>query len=186
MLDRLKFFSISRYRLSGMILSETKAWYWDDSLTLILPVFMLASGNSAMTINGVANVLSHWFVIIFIGSFAYTVFALNNGHHGPNIIHEGDEIESLDFGAFQIRAIVDRAAVDGNDFTVLAYFGQHVLHHLFPTLDHCILHHLEAIYIKTCDEFSIVPNKKTTMIDSISNQFKQLARSTTTKLKISP
>jgi hypothetical protein len=111
-----------------------------------------------------------------IGSFLYTSFAVNNGHHGPDIIHEGDEFESRDFGIFQVKAIVDRQEMDGNVFTVLGYYGLHALHHLFPTLDHAVLPALVEDFNETCKEFS-VEFKKTTILNAMGRQFDQLARS---------
>jgi fatty acid desaturase len=163
-------------------LSETKVLFWDEAVSLILPAFMFVCGNSTLTISSIASILLHWLLIVMIGSFAYSLFAFSNGHHGPNIVHEGDEIESMDYGAFQVRANVERAAINGNDFTVMAYYGQHTLHHLFPTLDHSILPQLEEIYAKTCEQFSIVPNKKTSIINAMSDQFEQLGRTVTMKI----
>jgi fatty acid desaturase len=142
---------------------------------------MLVVGNAPLGLGTVWNVFLHWMLIEAIGSFLYTLFAVNNGHHGPDIVHEGDEFESLDFGVFQIKAIVDRQETEGNIFTVLGYYGLHALHHLFPTLDHAVLPKLLDIFNDTCKEFS-VESKTTTIMGAMARQFEQLARSETKKL----
>lgn len=120
--------------------------------------------------------------MVAIGSFLYGLFAVNNGHHAPHIVHEGDEFDNLDFGIFQMKAIVDREEVDDNVFTTLAYFGQHTLHHLFPTIDHAILPHFQKIFEETCKEFSFTPLKKTTIVTAMVDQFKQLGKTVPSKL----
>jgi fatty acid desaturase len=137
---------------------------------------MLLGVSAPFSLGAVLNVFWHWMLIAAVGSFLYISFAISNGHHGPDIIHEGDEFESRDFGIFQVKAIIDRQDIDGNIFTVLGYYGLHALHHLFPTLDHAVLPELVEVFNETCKEFS-VEIKKTTILNAMGLQFNQLARS---------
>jgi fatty acid desaturase len=137
---------------------------------------MLLGVSAPFSLGAVLNVFWHWMLIEAVGSFLYISFAISNGHHGPDIIHEGDEFESRDFGIFQVKAIIDRQDIDGNIFTVLGYYGLHALHHLFPTLDHAVLPELVEVFNETCKEFS-VEIKKTTILNAMGLQFNQLARS---------
>lgn len=170
-------------RYMGATFAKVKGCYIDELLSYALPAFMLLTTNSTFGLATFLDIVFRWLVIVTIGSFLYGLFAINNGHHSPEILHEGDEIDNTDFGAFQIRAIVDREEADSHFFVILAYFGQHTLHHLFPTLDHSVLSLLDDIFQETCKEFSIVPHKKTTFIEAAINQFKQLARTDIIKLK---
>lgn len=47
---------------------------------------------------------------------------------------------------------------DNNLFLATTSFGNHALHHLFPTVDHSKLPLLLPTYIETCKEFGIVFN----------------------------
>lgn len=165
----------------GNILSETKVFHYDELIALILPTLMLIFEKSPLTFYVAHRIFWHWLSIIMIASFLYTLFAVNSGHHSPEINHEGDEFDNLDFGVFQIKAIVDRQAVDDHLFTVLGYYGLHTLHHMFPTLDHSILPKLEATFLETCKDFSVEFHKKSVM-SAVSDQFKQLARSEIRKI----
>lgn len=167
-------------RFYGTIWSETKVWYWDEILPLTIPVVMFLFGGTTLSFGSFKMILYIWASIGVIGSFLYGLFAFNNGHHGPKNIHEGDEIENLDFGVYQIRTITDRKEFQGNVFTVLAYFGDHVLHHLFPTLDHSVLPQLQEIFMKTCEEFKI-EFEETSIIQALKNQLEQLSRTTDLK-----
>ena len=164
------------------MLAEVKVWYWDELIPLSLPAAMWLFSGTPYTLWFFVIHFLHFIVINIAGSFLYNLFAINNGHHGPTIVHEGDEFVSLDFGIFQTRAIIDRLEFDNNLFAVMGYFGLHVLHHLFPTVDHADLPLLQDIFDETCKDFSIVYKQQTT-VDAFKNQFKQLARSKTLKVE---
>lgn len=58
---------------------------------------------------------------------------------------------------------------------VLTSFGDHCLHHLFPTLDHGILPQLYPVFFETCREFETV-YRELPWLQQIIGQHKQLAR----------
>lgn len=122
--------------------------HWDDLLPLALPTCMFLFGNSNLLI-----VLKVWTFIFFMGSFIYGFVSLNAGHHHNEIFHDGDELKSMDFGIYQLSATIDRKDVKDSLFLTLTNFGNHVLHHFFPTLDHSVLPQLNEIFINTCMEF---------------------------------
>lgn len=70
---------------------------------------------------------------------------------------------------------MDRQELRGNTFLALANFGDHVLHHLFPTLDHGILPQLYDIFFKTLLEFE-AESQCYPWYEIIKGQFLQLAR----------
>lgn len=88
----------------------------------------------------------------------------------------------MDFGIFQMDAMIDRNDLKGNQFLVLTHFGDHALHHLFPTLDHGLLPQLNEIFLETCQEFEIELREKP-WYQLIEGQFKQLARTKPKMLK---
>ena len=111
----------------------------------------------------------------------YSLMALSAGHHNPTNVHEGDEFKSLDYGLYQLRCTIDRAEAKSNLFMTLTHFGDHLLHHLFPSLDHSLLPQLKDTFIETCTEFK-EEITECTMLDALIGQFKQLSRTETIKL----
>lgn len=51
--------------------------------------------------------------------------------------------------------MLDRKDVQDNHFLSLTNFGDHALHHLFPTLDHGVLNKLYPLFEETCAEFKV-------------------------------
>lgn len=56
--------------------------------------------------------------------------------------------------------MIDRSDLKGNHFLALANFGDHIMHHLFPTLDHGCLAQLYPILYETVDEFKVELREK--------------------------
>lgn len=151
--------------------------YWDDFLPLTLPLLMYFFGNESLIAT-----IKIWFAIILTSSFIYGAIAVNGGHHHNRVFHDGDELKSMDFGVFQLAATFDRTDSLDNHFFALTTFGQHILHHMFPTLDHALLPQLRETLFDTCKEFEaelcIYPWYKLFI-----GQFKQLTRTRALKLK---
>lgn len=80
----------------------------------------------------------------------------------------------MDFGIYQLRTVIDREDIKGSQFIVLTHFGEHVLHHMFPTLDHGLLPQLNGIFVRTCHDFE-VEMRDYPWYKLISGQFLQLA-----------
>lgn len=72
-------------------------------------------------------------------------------------------------------AVMDRHDINGSHLLVLTNFGDHALHHLFPTIDHGLLEYLYPVFKKTCDQFGLDIRIKS-QLELIRGQFKQLAR----------
>lgn len=128
-----------------------------------------------MSWNSLAIILAIWNVMILIGAFLYSVVAVNAGHHVPDNVHEGDEFKSFDYGVYQLAATIERVEAGSNLFVILTHFGDHMLHHMFPSLDHSVLKHLREVFIETCIEFK-EDFRKCSMWDALVGQFKQLSR----------
>jgi hypothetical protein len=143
---------------------------------------MLIFGGKTLSVSTLTETALLWLYILFANGFFYAINALNTGHHSPNIVHEGDEFESLDFGLYQLATTVDRIEPNSNLFMSLTFFGDHSLHHLFPVLDHALLPFLEKEFLETCMEFQI-ELRKFTFFESVVEQFKQLARTEVIRVK---
>jgi fatty acid desaturase len=165
-----------------MLYSETKVLYWDELLELIVPALMFIFSGKPLSISTLMETIICWFLILGANGFFYAVNSLNTGHHSPTLVHEGDEFKSLDFGLYQLATTVDRIEPNLNLFMSLAFFGDHSLHHLFPVLDHAILPYLQEEFLETCMEFKI-ELRAFTLFESIVEQYKQLLRTETTRLK---
>lgn len=79
----------------------------------------------------------------------------------------------MDWGIFQLDAVMDRKDIVGSHFMVLTHFGDHALHHLFPTIDHGILKFLYPVFIETCTKFG-VEWRSTSATELVKGQFRQL------------
>uniref|UniRef100_A0A6M2E365 Putative secreted protein n=1 Tax=Xenopsylla cheopis TaxID=163159 RepID=A0A6M2E365_XENCH len=120
--------------------------------------------------------LKLWFSIIIIASLCFGAIGFNSAHHHPKIYHHGDAYrEDLDFGKFQLDAVMDRDEITGSLFLVLTSFGDHGLHHLFPTLDHSLLPYLYPVFEEVCEQFHI-KLRFTTQWELVKGQFRQLLR----------
>jgi fatty acid desaturase len=80
-----------------------------------------------------------------------------------------------DFGLGQIDAVRDHVEFAHNPFIVLVTFGEHCLHHLFPTIDHTNLHHFYPIFHETCKEYG-VKYKPLKFLQLCKGQFQLLAK----------
>jgi fatty acid desaturase len=111
-----------------------------------------------------------WFTIQASCNFFFMVIGLTTAHHHKDMYHVGDGgfRFGLDWGLAQLDATADSRDVTGFLLTELSMFGNHILHHLFPTLDHGHLDFLRPILQQTCDEFKLP--KHLTQSPSIYNQ----------------
>jgi fatty acid desaturase len=166
----------------GFIFSERKEFHWDDLIGFSVPITMFFFGGHPYTIATVLKVLFNWWVILVFTGIFYNLNALSSGHHGTKIVHEGDEFKSLDFGLYQLVTTIDRIEANSNLFMTLSFFGNHTLHHLFPTIDHSLLPQLLEEFMETCKEFEL-QIEKITMIKGIVGNFQQLARTEIIKVE---
>ncbi|KAH8413433.1 hypothetical protein KR009_011038 [Drosophila setifemur] len=135
--------------ISSIIKKNTMQW--DHLIGFTLPVFLYFTTGTGLK----ASLLS-WQIILGIGSFIFGFVGLTAAHHDPRILHDGDaQREDIDWGLYQIDTIIDRGDIKWSDLLVLTHFGEHALHHLFPTLDHGVLKHLYPELRKTMKEFDL-------------------------------
>ncbi|CAO1309433.1 unnamed protein product [Diamesa serratosioi] len=150
--------------------AKQKFYIWEEMIALTPPIAMFLVGSF-----NIVEVLKMWIFILTVSSLLYGFVSTSDGHHYTSTIHERDEIQSLDFGMFQLRATMERTEANMNSFLRLAFFGEHTLHHMFPTLDHLVLPQLRDILIETCKEFNI-SIREMRWHELIIPQFQQLGR----------
>jgi hypothetical protein len=132
----------------------------------------------------ISSITSHWFPCLCRWSLLYhscsLVFlhiGLAAGHHHPDIYHAGDllppelqvpststtnttastsdMVKKMDWGIYQILSVGFRETIDQSLFLASISFGQHIAHHLFPTIDQSLLASIIPIIQETCREFGI-------------------------------
>lgn len=70
---------------------------------------------------------------------------------------------------------MDRVEINGSLFRVLTFFGDHALHHLFPTIDHALLPYLYPVFFEYCEKFK-AQYRKTSQFDLFIGQIKSAAK----------
>ncbi|XP_050077689.1 cytochrome b5-related protein-like [Anopheles maculipalpis] len=138
-------------RLMDSFSQGKNRFHLDDLIPFLLPAFMYATNPDRITV-----IFQMWLFVVLIASFFFGLIGLSAGHHHPKALHSGDLFpQDIDFGLYQMATIVERRGVEGSLVKVLTTFGEHYLHHLFPTLDHAILPQLNGVFLATCDEFDV-------------------------------
>lgn len=136
-------------RLAACLLGESKLELRRDCLRYLV-IALMAGLNPAL---GWGLALKLWAMVHFSCSIVFIAFTLFAGsHHHDSTWHQGDALKDTDFGINQIDAIKDRSLFQ-SFVTRTFFFGEHHLHHLFPTVDHYYLPLLQPIFRKTCLEF---------------------------------
>ncbi|KAJ3332225.1 Cytochrome b5- protein, partial [Gonapodya sp. JEL0774] len=103
-----------------------------------------------------AQVIATNAVVFGISAMYGGNIGLYAGHHSDYIWRQGDFDPPTDFGLFQLEATADRADVYNNGLIpVITTFGDHTLHHLFPTVDHAYHAYLYKELAETCREFGV-------------------------------
>lgn len=163
------------FRVRGYIIDKEirKNIKLEDFILFLLPLTMYVLGGQSLL-----RTLIFWNIIIVVGSFHFFVVGFTAAHHHPDIFHDGDATrgDKIDWGIGQLDAVVDRVEITGSHWLVLTNFGDHCLHHMFPTLDHGALDYIYPIFRKTMKEFN-VNMRFSTELTLMKGMFRQLVRS---------
>ncbi|XP_049870170.1 cytochrome b5-related protein-like [Pectinophora gossypiella] len=151
---------------------EGKKGSWDTFITFALPMWMWMLGGLWLPWT-----LVLWIVTLGTASFFFMVFGLTAGHHSHNNFFDGDipREDHMDWGIHQLDTVIEREEFAGNHFQSLTRFGDHALHHLFPTLDHAELTYLYPTLMEHCEKFE-TQLRTTTFYEALISQSKQLIR----------
>lgn len=83
----------------------------------------------------------------------------------------------MDWGIYTLDTLVDNSVVSHNHLASLTHFGNHIIHHLVPTLDHGITKELYSILFETMADFE-TEFEEYPWLFQITGTLKQLARNT--------
>jgi len=150
---------------------KTNIMFWHDFIPFILPLFLYMTTGAPVLL-----IVKKWMLMIIASSFIFHLIGLNAAHHDPKIYHEGDATRvDRDWGLFEVDTIIERTELTHNIVLALTHFGDHSLHHLFPTLDHSVLPFLHSIFYETLEEFKGQAREQS-ILAHIIGQHKQLVR----------
>lgn len=79
--------------------------------------------------------------------------------------------ETPDWGLHEIESVMDRKDINGSHFKIMTFFGNHVLHHLFPTLDHAVLTYLYPTFVEHAKKYR-ANFRMTSQFDLFIGQYK--------------
>jgi fatty acid desaturase len=159
--------------------ASEKVFYWDELLYLSLPTVMIIFGKDQLSWAILSVTYAKWTYIFVTSQLLFGLHFFNRGHHATNLVHQNDKIKSFDFGEYQISTTVDRSEPQSNYFSSIAYFGDQVLHHLFPSIDSSIYPQLRDTLTSTCKQFDVEVKPQITIMRAMFEQFKQLFRTET-------
>lgn len=172
------FFVDGLRRVGNLILRKQKLRP-ENLLPFTEPLYMWLLGcplERALLLWAAMQASASWLFII-IGSIP--------AHHHPELYHAGDGGFKYgnDWGLAQLDAVRERSDIDGHLFAELTMYGNHALHHLFPTIDQGSLELIRPAYIETCREFNVPveayePSGRFSQWEFIVGTFAQAARET--------
>jgi hypothetical protein len=108
-----------------------------------------------------------------------------NAHHHPTTFHDGDEARTdPDFGLCQVDASKSKTDwYHQSTLAIMTTFGDHPMHHLFPTVDVSKQHHIKKIVLDTLREFGeLYPEMD--QWELFKGSHKQMARTETHKIDV--
>jgi len=134
---------------------------------LFLRIFLILSGEQSLLLENLLPILQYllllnncspvqafwlWFLCHGAAGYWLIITSVTTTHHHPSLWHAGDEPrQNTDWGLHQLDTVRD---LDKRSLVlVLTTFGHHLLHHLFPSLDHSRLESLYPALWETCEEF---------------------------------
>lgn len=166
-----------------------------DLIPFTLPFAMYLFGC-----NDLGIVFRTWMLIVFMGSFFFGLIGLNAGHHNIYNVHEGDTLRQVDFscvdetfylnkyyvklnsfsinmdwGIYCLDTVVDNSNISHNHLISLTHFGNHLMHHLLPTIDHGIAAQLYSVLFDTMADFETEFEEYPWFVH-ITGQLRQLAK----------
>lgn len=105
--------------------------------------------------------------------FELNFYSFNFDIHLENLLNCS---KGYDWGLYSIDTIMERQELRGNTLLTLTNFGDHALHHLFPTFDHGLLPKLYDMFFETLLEFEAECQCYPWFFETIKGQFQQLSR----------
>lgn len=138
-----------------LILSGVERLYPENLLPIAeLIVIWMTNGNLMISIK-------LWAIIHMLSSMWLTMLPQIGTHRHPELYHAGDSPSEatikngLDWGVHQLDTGFDVTGKSDSFIMKMTTFGDHRLHHLFPTVDQSKLYHLYPVVEETCKQFQV-------------------------------
>ncbi|KAI9019130.1 hypothetical protein DFJ74DRAFT_676117 [Hyaloraphidium curvatum] len=140
-----------------------------DTISYVLLLAMLLARRrspvpNSKSLRGMLETYGLWAVARSFGAWWGLNVGLLAGHYGDEAWRQGDLAPPVkkirDFGLLQLEATSDRVELyaPNHDLMlpfILSTFGDHSMHHLFPTVDHAYHRHLYGDLAEVCNRFGI-------------------------------
>ena len=136
-----------------------------------------------MTNGNLYTSMKCWLIIHMFSSLWLALLPQIATHRHPELYHAGDLPNEatlkngMDWGVYQLDTGYDVTGKSDNFIMKMTTFGDHRLHHLFPTVDHSKLCYLYPVVEETCREFG-VPFETKSAWDMLSGHFSVMWKST--------
>lgn len=158
---------------AGAVNLEQKKLTPANLIPFLLPTWMWITGGLTLPFT-----ILVWFATQLVASFIFMTTGLTAGHHDHRNFFDGDipREDHPDWGIHQIDTVIERIEVI-SDIASITTFGDHTLHHLFPTVDHSELKYLYPTLLAHCEKFDL-HLRTNNFLEAIINKSKQLARKT--------
>jgi sphingolipid 8-(E/Z)-desaturase len=133
----------------------------DDKLAQLIPLtqlLLICQFSSENVFLGLAL----WCLMLLVSSSVFLWLNFLEGpHFNDECWHQGDTLDSTDWGILQVQTSVERSDLSSADTLIanlvnIPTFNHHHLHHLFPTIDAVHLSKLLPLFEKHCDEYDVV------------------------------
>eukprot|EP00756_Hemistasia_phaeocysticola_P007624 Hpha_TRINITY_DN14339_c0_g1::TRINITY_DN14339_c0_g1_i2::g.86922::m.86922 len=131
---------------------------WQEHLAIIIPLTQVALLGG---LNSVKAGVWRWLVMLLVSSNAFMWSNYLTGpHFNDECWHQGDTLDSNDWGILQIQTNTERVDISQKDTTAanlwkIPSFGLHHLHHLFPTIDAYQLAQVVPLFEEHCKEWGV-------------------------------
>jgi len=121
-----------------------------------------------------SQALGLWFVCHATSGYWLIITSITTTHHHPTLWHAGDTPRTnTDWGLHQLDTVRD--IKKESLLLVMTTFGDHLLHHMFPAVDHSKLSQLYPALYQTCIEHGETYPFKS-LPDMVKGCHKQMAR----------
>ncbi|XP_037042216.1 cytochrome b5-related protein [Bradysia coprophila] len=153
------------------VVEKKNLYHTDDLIPFTLPFAMYLFGVGDLT-----AVFKTWISIVLFGSIFFGFIGLNAGHHNVYNVHDGDTLsKDMDWGIYCLDTVIDNSDISHSHLASLTHFGNHLMHHLVPTIDHGVGLQLYSVLFETMAEFETKFEEYPWFVH-ISGQLRQLAK----------
>ncbi|KAI8608722.1 hypothetical protein BC830DRAFT_1174178 [Chytriomyces sp. MP71] len=133
-------------------------------ITLSQPLIFL---SLALATRGIPfETIAHQYLFQHLfASWVFLSVGLYTSHHQEDVWHQGDKVQrrseiepppvQVDFGLFQLLELRDKVETTNSLWMNINSYGDHALHHLYPTIDQANLPYLYPLLMDHCRRFHV-------------------------------